>query len=47
MTEYMRGIGNNAPNNALAVHVSKTNHKIEWEDANVLTREEHWTKEEE
>ena len=26
---------------ALAVHVSKTHHKIKWEEANILTREEH------
>ena len=28
----------------IAVHVSKMHHKIKWEDANLLTREEHWTK---
>ena len=44
MTEHKRAVRNNDPNNALAVHVSKTHHKIEWEEANVLTREEYWTK---
>ena len=44
MTEHKRAVKNNDPNNALAVHVTKTHHNIKWEDAKVLTREEQWTK---
>ena len=44
MTEHKRAVRNSDPNNALAVHVSKMHHDIKWEEAKLLTREEHWTK---
>ena len=44
MTEHKRAVRNGDQNNALAVHVSKTQHSIQWEEAEVVTKEEHWTK---
>ena len=44
MMEHKRAVKNNDPNNALAVHVSKSHHDIIWEEAKVVAREEHWTK---
>ena len=44
ITEHKRAVKNNDPNNSLAVYVSKMYHKIKWEDAKALTREEQWTK---
>ena len=44
MTEHKRAVRNSDPNNALAVHVSKSHHNIIWEEAKVVAREQHWTK---
>ena len=44
MTEHKRVVRNSDPNNALAVHVSKSHHNIIWEEAKVVAREQHWTK---
>ena len=43
MTEHKRVVRNSDPNNALAVHVSKSHHNIIWEEAKVVAREQHWT----
>lgn len=46
MIEHKRPVRNNDPNNAY-LPVSKRHNKIEWEEANILTGEEHWTTQEE
>ena len=44
MIEHKCTVRNEDASNDLAVHVSKTHHIISWEEAKVLTKEEHWTK---
>ena len=46
MTEHKPAVINNDSNNALAVHDSKSNRDIIWEEAkvHVVDRQQHWTK---
>ena len=44
MSEHKRAVKNGDSNNALAVHVKHSGHNFQWEEANILTREGHWTK---
>ena len=44
MSEHKRAVKNGDSNNALAVHVKQSGHNIQWEEANILIREGHWTK---
>ena len=44
MTEHKRAIRNVDNNNGLAVHVAGTEHEIRWDEAEVVCREEQWTK---
>ena len=44
ITEHKRAVKNADSNNGLAVHVASTEHKIRWEEAEVVHREEQWTK---
>ena len=44
MSEHKRAVKNGDSNNALAVHVKQSGDNIQWEEANILIREEHWTK---
>ena len=44
MTEHKQTIRNADNNDGLAVHVAKTEHQIRWDEAEVVCREEQWTK---
>ena len=44
ITEHKRAVKNADRNNGLAVHVASTKHKIRWGEAEVVLREEQWTK---
>ena len=44
LSEHKRSVKNKDPNNGLAVHAKLTNHKIMWDNAEVLTNEPNWTK---
>ena len=44
ITEHKRAVKNADSNNGLAVHVTRTKHQIEWDEAEVICREEHWMK---
>ena len=44
ITEHKRAVENADRNNGLAVHVASTEHKIRWGEAEVVHREEQWTK---
>ena len=44
ITEHKRAVKNVDSNNGMAVHVAKTKHQIRWDEAEVICREEQWTK---
>ena len=44
ITEHKRAVKNADSNNGLAVHVAETEHEIRWNEAEVVCREEQWTK---
>ena len=44
VTEHKRAVKNADSSNGLAVHVTKTQHRIEWNEAEVICREEQWMK---
>ena len=44
ITEHKRAVKNADSNNGLAVHVAGTGHTIHWDEAEVVWREEQWTK---
>ena len=44
ITEHKRAVKNADSNNGLAVHVAGTGHTIHWDEAEVVCREEQWTK---
>ena len=39
VTEHKRAVLNQNSNNGIAVHVMKTHHNIQWEEARVVTKE--------
>ena len=43
-TEHKRAVRNVDRNNGLAVHAAETEHEIRWDEAEVICREEQWTK---
>ena len=44
ITEHKRAVRNVDRNNGLAVHIAETEHEIRWDEAEVICREEQWTK---
>ena len=44
ITEHKRAVKNVNSNIGIAVHVAKTKHQIRWDEAEVICREEQWTK---
>ena len=44
ITEHKRAVKNVDSNNGIAVHVAKTKHRIRLDEAEVICREEWWTK---
>ena len=44
ITEHKRAVKNADSNSGLAVHVAGTGHTIHWDEAEVVCREEQWTK---
>ena len=45
MAEHKRGVKSKDPLNGIAMHVQKTAHNINWQEARVLAREDIWGKE--
>ena len=42
MAEHRRAVKNMDPKNGIAMHVQKTAHTIDWQEARILVREENW-----
>ena len=42
MAEHKRAVKNKDPLNGIAVHVQKTAHNINWQEARILARENNW-----
>ena len=42
MAEHRRAVKNKNPKNGIAMHVQKTAHTINWQEAMILGREDNW-----